>query len=79
MTEKKAYLIIDIGTGNARAAVVSPAGELLGIDRENILYHKDELYPEALYFDPSQLWQQVCSIASNALRKADNQIGRAHV
>ena len=72
MTEKKAYLIIDIGTGNARAAVVSPAGELLGIDRENILYHKDELYPEALYFDPAQLWQQVCSIASNALRKAGN-------
>ncbi|HEY4288604.1 MAG TPA: FGGY family carbohydrate kinase [Puia sp.] len=67
---KEAYLIIDIGTGNARAAVVSPGGELLGIHRENIIYHKDEHYPEALYFDPAQLWEQICSIASQAVKKA---------
>ena len=64
---KEAYLIIDIGTGNARAAVVSPGGELLGIQRENIIYHKDERYPEALYFDPAQLWEQVCRIAAAAV------------
>ncbi|MBS1602704.1 MAG: sugar kinase [Bacteroidetes bacterium] len=70
MTKREAYLIIDIGTGNARAAVVSPGGELLGIQREDILYHKDPLYPEALYFDPSQLWEQICRIASAALGAA---------
>ena len=64
---KEAYLIIDIGTGNARAAVVSPGGELLGIQRENIIYHKDERYSEALYFDPAQLWEQVCRIAAAAV------------
>jgi len=67
---KEAHLIIDIGTGNARVAVVSPGGELLGIHRENIIYHKDGHYPEALYFDPAQLWEQVCRIASCAAKKA---------
>ena len=70
MTE--AYLIIDIGTGNARAAVLSSGGELLGIHRENIIYHKDGLYPEALYFDPAQLWEQVCRITSKAVKMAGN-------
>lgn len=69
-TPKAAYLIIDIGTGNARAAVVSPQGEVLGIDRENVLYHKDPHYPEALYFDPAHLWQQVCNIAAKAISLA---------
>ncbi|HEY4291133.1 MAG TPA: FGGY family carbohydrate kinase, partial [Puia sp.] len=67
---KEAYLIIDIGTGNVRAVVLSPGGELLAIHRENIIYHKDGHYPEALYFDPAQLWEQVCSIASCAVKKA---------
>jgi len=67
---KEAYLIIDIGTGNARAAVVSPGGELLAIHRETIIYHKDEHYPGALYFDPARLWEQVCRIASHAVQKA---------
>ncbi|WP_431215956.1 FGGY family carbohydrate kinase [Puia sp. P3] len=67
---REAYLIIDIGTGNARAAVVSPGGELLGIQREDIIYHKDGRYPGALYFDPSVLWEQVCRIVSFALATA---------
>lgn len=71
-TPKEAYLIIDIGTGNARAAVVSPQGEVLGIHRENVIYHKDPHYPEALYFDPALLWQQVCSIATTAMNLAGN-------
>jgi len=70
MTKREAHLIIDIGTGNARAAVVSPGGELLGIQRENIVYHKDVLYPEALYFDAAQLWEQICRIASAAVAAA---------
>jgi autoinducer 2 (AI-2) kinase len=68
----EAYLIIDIGTGNARAAVVSPHGKVLGIYRENVSYHKDPHYPEALFFDPAQLWQQVCNIATHAIDAAGN-------
>ena len=69
-TPKEAYLVIDIGTGNARAVVVSPQGEVLGVCRENVIYHKDPQYPEALYFDPLHLWQQVCNIAANAISLA---------
>lgn len=70
MASKEAYIVIDIGTGNVRAAVAATTGEILGIDRENIQYHKDERYPEALYFDPKQLWEQVARLAKNALNQA---------
>lgn len=65
-----AYVVIDIGTGNARVAVASLVGDILGIDRENIQYHKDENYPEALYFEPQQLWEQVTRLTHNALKQA---------
>jgi autoinducer 2 (AI-2) kinase len=70
MTTTDAYIVIDIGTGNVRVAVASTTGEILGIDRENIQYHKDQSYPEALYFDPQQLWEQVTRLAKSALTKA---------
>jgi autoinducer 2 (AI-2) kinase len=70
MTSKEAYIVIDIGTGNVRVAVSDITGEILGIDRENIIYHKDLNYPEALYFDPMQLWNQVLSLTKSALKLA---------
>jgi autoinducer 2 (AI-2) kinase len=56
---KQAYLVVDIGTGNARVAVITPEGELLGVRTQDVVYHKDTLYPDALYFEPSFLWQQI--------------------
>lgn len=70
MASKQAYIVIDIGTGNVRAAVASTGGEILGICRENIVYHKDDAYPEALYFEPEQLWEQVLRLAATALAEA---------
>ncbi len=70
MNLQEAYIVIDIGTGNVRVAVASTQGEILGIQRENIQYHKDENYPEALYFDPAQLWDQVSRLARAALMQA---------
>ena len=72
MAATEAYIVFDIGTGNVRVAVASVTGEILGIDRENIIYHKDENYPEALYFDPAQLWEQVLRLAKSALAQAGN-------
>lgn len=66
----EAYMVIDIGTGNARVAVAALTGEILGIERENIQYHKDENYPEALYFDPEQLWEQITGLTKKALQQA---------
>jgi autoinducer 2 (AI-2) kinase len=67
---KEAYIVIDIGTGNVRVAVAALTGEILGIDRENIIYHKDTHYLEALYFNPQQLWEQVSGLTRNALAQA---------
>lgn len=70
MASEEAYMVIDIGTGNARVAVAAITGEILGIERENIRYHKDENYPEALYFEPEELWEQITGLAGKALQQA---------
>ena len=72
MASEEAYIVIDIGTGNVRAAVAATTGKILGIDRENIRYIRDIQYPEALYFDPVQLWDQILRLAKNALEQAGN-------
>ena len=69
MTDQQAYIIVDIGTGNVRVAAASPQGKVLGVAREDIVYHKDALYPDALYFEPVQLWQQVLRLAAEVLAK----------
>lgn len=70
MTNQEAYIVIDIGTGNVRVAVATISGEILGIERENLHNHKDENYPEALYFDPDDLWEQITRLATKALSHA---------
>jgi autoinducer 2 (AI-2) kinase len=67
MTEQSTYIIVDIGTGNVRVAAASSEGNVLGVAREDICYVKDPLYPDALYFDPEQLWQQVLRLAASVL------------
>ncbi|HEY4111270.1 FGGY-family carbohydrate kinase [Puia sp.] len=65
----EAFLIIDIGTGNARVAVAASDGELLSIQREDIRYEKDDRYPDAIAFDPDALWAQVLRMADKALQR----------
>ncbi|WP_119080374.1 FGGY-family carbohydrate kinase [Chitinophaga alhagiae] len=67
MVNDHAYIIVDIGTGNVRVAAATPAGEVLGVAREDIVYVKDPLYPDALYFEPEQLWQQVLRLARQVI------------
>ncbi|WP_129718249.1 FGGY-family carbohydrate kinase [Pedobacter sp. SYP-B3415] len=67
MTEQPAYLIIDIGTGNVRVAVAAPDGNLFAVERADVIYHKDELYPDALFFEPAVLWQQILQLAQKAV------------
>jgi autoinducer 2 (AI-2) kinase len=67
MTVKATYIIVDIGTGNVRVAAASSEGNVLGVAREDISYVKDPLYPDALYFDPGQLWEQVLRLAADVL------------
>ena len=67
MTAQDAYLIIDVGTGNVRVAVALPNGTLLGVERENMQYERDDCYSESIYFEPNQLWQQIVQLANTAL------------
>lgn len=69
---QQAYLVIDIGTGNIRVAVVKPNGTLLGVARGDVQYHRDTLYPESIYFEPEQLWQQLIQLGKKALAQAGN-------
>lgn len=72
MARQQAFLVVDIGTGNVRAAVVSAAGELMALHRENVQYAKDDDYPDSIAFDPVQLWEQIEQLVKNALADADN-------
>lgn len=61
------YLIIDIGTGNVRVALVSQDGKITWVGREDIIYKKDSKYEEALFFDPGFLWEQILRLIKNGL------------
>lgn len=70
MAAREAYLIVDIGTGNARVGVATATGDILAIKRENVQYRPDTRYEESIYFDPEELWQQLLILAKEALLEA---------
>lgn len=63
------YLVTDIGTGNVRVALIDSHGKLIGIERDEVHYHRDGTHPEALYFDPAQLWEQIMTLAGKLLSR----------
>ncbi len=67
---QRAYLIVDVGTGNVRTAVVGLTGEIQALHRENVAYVKDADYPDSIYFDPAQLWEQIKRLAARTLADA---------
>lgn len=70
MQTNEAYLVIDIGTGNVRVVIVKGDGNILGEARGDIQYHRDDLYPDSIYFKPAQLWQQLVNLNKTALQQA---------
>jgi autoinducer 2 (AI-2) kinase len=70
MKLQDAYLVLDIGTGNVRSAVVGPSGKILGVARADIRYYRDELYPDSIYFKPAELWSQLQELTGAALKQA---------
>lgn len=70
MKQQDAYLVLDIGTGNVRSAIITPSGKILGVARADIRYYRDELYPESIYFKPDELWAQLQELTKDALRQA---------
>ncbi|TPE42379.1 FGGY-family carbohydrate kinase [Pontibacter mangrovi] len=69
MATQEAYLILDIGTGNVRVAVATPQGKVLCVERDSVRYETDTRYPDALWFDPAMLWEQILALAVRALQQ----------
>ncbi|MEQ7800115.1 FGGY family carbohydrate kinase [Pedobacter sp. ASV1-7] len=67
MTNQDAYIVIDIGTGNVRVAVATTSGEILGLAREDLQNQKDYNYPDALFFNPDDLWDQIIRLTRKVL------------
>jgi autoinducer 2 (AI-2) kinase len=72
MTAENGYLIIDIGTGNVRVAITNQSGKVLHLERDNVRYVKDELYPDSVYFKPDELWGQIITMAQKAIQVLPN-------
>lgn len=70
MAKKEAYLIVDIGTGNARVAVCATDGEIFSIKRENVHYESDLKYDDSIYFNPEELWTQILKLSKEALAES---------
>ena len=70
MKQQEAYMVLDIGTGNVRAAIVSPTGKIMGVARADIRYYRDELYPDSIYFKPQELLNQLKLLTREALQQA---------
>ena len=68
--KKEAYLVLDIGTGNVRSAILSTDGELLGVARSDIRYYRDESFPDSIFFKPAELAGQLRDLTSQALQQA---------
>lgn len=51
------YLLVDLGTGNSRVALVSSQGKVLGIKSFVNSYNRDDRYEDAKYFLPDQ-WRR---------------------
>src|SRR5690606_28370354 len=45
-------------------------GEIQALHRENVAYVKDADYPDSIYFDPAQLWEQIKRLAARTLADA---------
>lgn len=50
------YLMVDLGTGNSRVALVSSTGKIIDLISFENTYYPDPLYKDAQYFDPEE-WQ----------------------
>lgn len=49
----KYYLVVDIGTGNSRVALVKQNGDIVAIETIENAYYMDDAYDDAQYFSPS--------------------------
>lgn len=69
---EKGYLIVDIGTGNARVAIVSTAGKIISIQTTDVPYQKDSRYPDAVSFDPEKVVLDIQHLIEKTVSESPN-------
>lgn len=65
---QKGYLIIDVGTGNTRAAVVTNDGDIISESRLNTEYIYEDA--DACHFVPQELWKAILQVSKDAVKDA---------
>lgn len=60
------YIVVDLGTGNSRVALVSSSGKIYTVKSFENTYYKDEQYEDAQYFIPDE-WQELIMGACRAI------------
>lgn len=71
----KNYLIVDIGTGNSRVALVNSEREIKDIETFENHYYVDDHYEDAQYFSPNYLQRQIL----DAMRSVMNRNKGIHI
>ncbi len=68
----KNYLVIDIGTGNSRVALVKSDGTIIDIETTENAYYMDEAYDDAQYFSPTYWRKYILKMAQNVISRNSN-------
>lgn len=53
-----------------RSAVVTPSGEILSVERADIVYHRDTLFPDSIFFKPDELLTTLKTLTQKAVSHA---------
>ncbi len=70
---KEHYLLIDLGTGSTRAALVGSDGSILSIRSFLNRYYRDEAYPDAQYFLPEE-WERELMLCCREIHEEHPEI-----
>ena len=63
------YLMVDLGTGNSRVALVSSVGKIIDLISFENTYYPDHLYADARYFDPDEWQMRILSASKTMLER----------
>lgn len=69
----KHYLMVDLGTGNTRIALVNSLGDILDIRTISNRYYRDDAYSDAQYFLPEE-WEREILNCCRELHQANPDI-----
>lgn len=65
---RKGYLVIDVGTGNTRAAVITTGGHVVSQSSIDTKYIQDD--KDSCYFEPQLFWKNIASVVKEVLSKS---------